>query len=81
LPDSDWSNTLTNNPTTLEEAVAAAIWRVYVASPIVTDGSAGLTWDNLSSLAAKYPGRAPAVIRATALAEASAAIEVVNHGR
>lgn len=70
-----------SDKTTLEEAVAAAIWRVYVSSPIVTEGSSGLTWGDLNDLAAKHPGKAPAVIRDTALAEARAAIEVVNHGR
>lgn len=60
------------------ETVAAAIWDAYQASPIVTEGSAGLTWGDLVGLATKHPGKAAAVIRRTALAEARAAIKAVD---
>lgn len=62
----------------LTEAVAAEMWRVYEASPIVREGAKGLSWGRLAELAAKHPGQAPDVIRRVGLDEARAAIAFVR---
>lgn len=61
------------------EAVAAAIWETYVASPIVQDGSRDLTWADLCRMAERHgPDSAPGLYKATALAEARAAIAAMD---
>jgi hypothetical protein len=62
-------------PSELVERMARAIWDVYQASPIVTEGSAGLTWDDLLRIAEKpMPLMAASKIVETARAEARAAL-------
>lgn len=62
----------------LQNRVAEAMWAVYQASPIVREGTAGVTWDRLCELADSHPpGNAAATIRDVGLAEAEAAIAVV----
>lgn len=63
------------------EEVAAAIWGAYIASPIVQEGSRDVPWEMLTRWAAQRgPESAPGLIRATALAEARAAIAIIRRG-
>jgi hypothetical protein len=67
-------------PTTdLPNRVAAAMWAIYQASPIVSKGSAGMSWDHLCELADNNPsGNAAEIIRDVGLEEAEAAIAIVK---
>jgi len=57
------------------EAVARAIWTVWVNSEIVTDACRGMTWEELSRLAVKLTTSEK--VQACAIAEARAAIAAV----
>lgn len=61
------------------ERVAAAIWDTYAASPVAQEGSKGLSWDDLRGMAEMHgPDSASGLCRATALAEAEAAMRAME---